>query len=63
MLGSGNCALMSSVFAGDVADLRVWLIEERFPDQWEPSNKEAFGHTIVVSLQIAFWLHGYMLGC
>jgi hypothetical protein len=49
--GSGNCALMYSIFGGDVRDLRIWLIEERFPDHWEPKNREAFGHTILVSSQ------------
>ncbi|RLM00415.1 hypothetical protein CFD26_108536 [Aspergillus turcosus] len=48
--GSGNCALMYSIFGGDVTDLRVWLIEERFPDQWEPKNREAFGHTIAQAM-------------
>ncbi|GIJ91753.1 hypothetical protein Asppvi_010725 [Aspergillus pseudoviridinutans] len=48
--GSGNNALMYSVFGGDVNDLRVWLAEERFPDQWEPRNREARGHTIMQAM-------------
>lgn len=40
---------MYSIFGGDVKDLRVWLGEERFPDGWEPKNREALGHTIAVS--------------
>ncbi|KAI9767716.1 MAG: hypothetical protein M1839_004351 [Geoglossum umbratile] len=56
--GSGNCALMYSLFGGNVNDLRVWLAEERFPNGWEPRNREAFGHTItqaqITSLAIEF---------
>ncbi|PKX90444.1 uncharacterized protein P174DRAFT_413317 [Aspergillus novofumigatus IBT 16806] len=48
--GSGNNALMYSIFGGDVDDLRVWLAEERFPDQWEPRNREAKGHTIMQAM-------------
>ncbi|KAL4777970.1 Cloroperoxidase [Aspergillus varians] len=47
--GSGNGTIIYSIFGGDVNDLRVWLSEERFPDQWEPKNREAFGYTIVQS--------------
>jgi hypothetical protein len=39
---------MYSIFGHDVNDLRVWLTEQRFPDQWEPRNREALGHTIMV---------------
>jgi hypothetical protein len=57
-LGSGNGALMSSIFGGDVKDLRVWLAEGRFSDGWEPKNREALGHTIaqaqITSLAIEF---------
>ncbi|KAG8944778.1 hypothetical protein FRC04_001516 [Tulasnella sp. 424] len=56
--GSGNAALLYSIFGGDVADLRVYLSEERFPDGWEPKNRERFGHTILqaqkTSLDIEF---------
>jgi hypothetical protein len=56
--GSGNGALMSSIFGGDVKDLRVWLAEGRFSDGWEPKNREALGHTIaqaqITSLAIEF---------
>ncbi|GFF81311.1 conserved hypothetical protein [Aspergillus lentulus] len=48
--GSGNNALMHSIFGGDVDDLRIWLAEERFPDQWEPRNREAKGHTIMQAM-------------
>jgi hypothetical protein len=50
---------MYSIFGGDVTDLRVWLAEERFPDQWEPKNREARGYTILVSCQIL--LNDYIL--
>jgi hypothetical protein len=49
MAGSGNGALMYSIFGGNVKDLRVWLAEERLLDGWEPKNREALGHTIAVS--------------
>ncbi|KAJ6006824.1 hypothetical protein N7451_004768 [Penicillium sp. IBT 35674x] len=56
--GSGNSALIYSIFGGDVGDLRIWLGEERFPDGWEPKNREAHGHTIAqaqaTSLTIEF---------
>jgi hypothetical protein len=45
--GSGNGALMYSVFGGNVEDLRCWLSEERLPDGWEPKNREFYGHTIL----------------
>lgn len=48
-LGSGNGALMYSIFGGNVKDLRIWLAEGRFPDGWEPKNREALGHSIAVS--------------
>jgi hypothetical protein len=49
LAGSGNAALMYSVFGGAVKDLRVWLGEERIPDGWEPKNREYAGHSIAVS--------------
>lgn len=48
VVGSGNAALMYSIFGGDVNDMGVWLTEERLPDGWEPKNREALGHTIIV---------------
>lgn len=44
---------MYSIFGGDIEALRAWLVDERFPDGWEPKNREALGHTIAVSF---FWL-------
>ncbi|KIO33542.1 hypothetical protein M407DRAFT_185850 [Tulasnella calospora MUT 4182] len=56
--GSGNAALLYSLFGGRVNDLEIFLKEERFPDGWEPRNREAFGHTIIqaqkTSLEIEF---------
>ncbi|KAH6983925.1 Chloroperoxidase [Ilyonectria destructans] len=56
--GSGNGALMYSIFGGDVKNLRVWLAEGRFLDGWEPKTREALGHTIaqaqITSLAIEF---------
>lgn len=45
--GSGNAALMYSIFGGDVKDLTIWLKEERFPDGWEPKCRWSYGHSIV----------------
>lgn len=39
---------MYSIFGGNIKDLRVWLVEGRMPDGWEPKNREALGHTIAV---------------
>ncbi|RQM06383.1 hypothetical protein DH86_00001194, partial [Scytalidium sp. 3C] len=56
--GSGNGALMYSIFGGNVNDMRCWLTEERLPEGWEPKNREALGHTIlqaqITSLAIEF---------
>jgi hypothetical protein len=56
--GSGNGALMYSIFGGNVENLRTWLAEGRFPDGWEPSNREALGHSIaqaqITTLAIEF---------
>ncbi|OJJ39957.1 hypothetical protein ASPWEDRAFT_169781 [Aspergillus wentii DTO 134E9] len=56
--GSGNNALIYSIFGGNVKDLKIWLGEERFPDGWEPKNRETLGHTIIqaqiTSLAIEF---------
>ncbi|GAA89064.1 hypothetical protein AKAW_07178 [Aspergillus luchuensis IFO 4308] len=50
MIGSGTSALMYSIFGGDIEALRAWLVDERFPDGWEPKNREALGHTIAQAL-------------
>jgi hypothetical protein len=39
---------MYAIFGGNVKDLHCFLAEERLPDRWEPKNREAYGHTIVV---------------
>jgi hypothetical protein len=52
---------MHSIFGGDVEDLRVWLSEERFPDKWEPRNREARGHTIMVSCQSFLTIYSNVL--
>ena len=46
---------MYSIFGGNVKDLRIWLAEGRFPDGWEPNNREALGHSIVVGFQTLPW--------
>ncbi|KAG8998799.1 hypothetical protein FRB94_006647 [Tulasnella sp. JGI-2019a] len=59
--GAGNSALISSVFDGNVDDLRIWLAEERFPDDWEPKVRWYTGHTILfaqkTSIEIEFNTH------
>lgn len=41
---------MWTTFGGKVADLEVWLKEERFPDGWEPACRYSFGHPMLVSI-------------
>lgn len=41
---------MYSIFGGDIEALRVWLVDERFMDGWEPRTREALGHTVAVSV-------------
>ncbi|GKZ63241.1 hypothetical protein AnigIFM49718_011310 [Aspergillus niger] len=50
MIGSGTSALMYSIFGGDIEALRVWLVDERFMDGWEPRTREALGHTVAQAL-------------
>ena len=45
---------MYSIFGGDIEALRVWLLDERFMDGWEPKNREALGHTIAVGLFLLY---------
>ncbi|KAG8978211.1 hypothetical protein FRB90_008558, partial [Tulasnella sp. 427] len=56
--GSGNAALLYSIFGGEVRSLDVFLKQERFPQGWEPKNRERYGHTILqaqkTSLDIEF---------
>jgi hypothetical protein len=37
---------MLTIFGGRVDDLRPMLMEERFPDDWEPRIRSPFGLTI-----------------
>ncbi|QRV89182.1 peroxidase family 2 domain protein [Ceratobasidium sp. AG-Ba] len=36
----------SIVFAGNAADLKTWLVEERIPHNWEPKIRSRYGFTI-----------------
>ncbi|KAG8944784.1 hypothetical protein FRC04_001522 [Tulasnella sp. 424] len=53
--GSGNAAMLYSLFDGDAEDLDVFLHEERFPDGWEPKVRWYGGHTIIFA-QIATFM-------
>ncbi|KAG8922363.1 hypothetical protein FRC00_007523 [Tulasnella sp. 408] len=59
--GSGNCALLYSIFDGDAEDLKVFLEEERFPHGWEPKVRSGLGHTIlfaqITTLMVEFNTH------
>ncbi|KAL5401363.1 hypothetical protein PMIN06_011849 [Paraphaeosphaeria minitans] len=44
--GSANSSTMLTIFGGRVNDLRPMLLEERFPDDWEPRIRSHFGLTI-----------------
>ncbi|KIO33537.1 hypothetical protein M407DRAFT_231607 [Tulasnella calospora MUT 4182] len=59
--GSGNCALLYSIFDGDAEDLKVFLEEERFPHGWEPKVRSAHGHPIlfaqITTLMVEFNTH------
>ncbi|KAG8864338.1 hypothetical protein FRB96_006160 [Tulasnella sp. 330] len=63
--GSGNDALLHGVFDGNVEDLRIWLAEERFPKNWEPRARWAYGYTILFaqkgSIEIEFNTHHHQL--
>ena len=37
---------MLTLFAGSISDLTPMLIEERFPDDWEPRVRSRFGLTM-----------------
>jgi hypothetical protein len=45
--GDGNAAFMNTTFGGKIADLAIWLKEERFPDGWEPYCRYSFGHPML----------------
>ncbi|KDQ56716.1 hypothetical protein JAAARDRAFT_36206 [Jaapia argillacea MUCL 33604] len=46
MFGSANASTMLIIMGGIVPDLRTWLLEERFPDNWEPRFRQRFGLTM-----------------
>ncbi|KAH7322372.1 hypothetical protein B0I35DRAFT_406876 [Stachybotrys elegans] len=48
-LTSANGGLMCSILGDNSKDVRVWLTEERFPDGWEPRNRESLRPSIVVN--------------
>ncbi|KAG8743487.1 hypothetical protein FRC10_011960 [Ceratobasidium sp. 414] len=41
-----NSAIAYDVFAGNAADLKIWFLEERMPDNWEPRLRTRYGFTI-----------------
>ncbi|KAK7189801.1 hypothetical protein DPSP01_008784 [Paraphaeosphaeria sporulosa] len=44
--GSANSSTMLTIFGGRINDLRPMLLEERFPDDWEPRIRSHFGLTM-----------------
>ncbi|KAF7313088.1 Heme-thiolate peroxidase [Mycena kentingensis (nom. inval.)] len=48
MFGSSNSSTMLTIFGGRVADLKVMLREERFPEGWEPRVRSRMGLTFLV---------------
>ncbi|KAF8713212.1 Peroxidase, family 2, partial [Rhizoctonia solani] len=44
--GCINSALAYNVFDGNAADLKIWFLEERLPNGWEPKNRSYHGLTI-----------------
>ncbi|KAG6382045.1 Chloroperoxidase [Boletus reticuloceps] len=47
IFGSANASTMSVVFGGRVDDLRVILLEDRFPEGWESRVRKPYGLTIL----------------
>jgi len=41
-----NSGLAYDVFGGNAADLKIWFLEERIPDNWEPRLRTRYGFTI-----------------
>jgi len=54
--GDMNATLMWSVFGGRKDDLEIWLKEERFPDGWEPRNRQSYGYAIGLAEAVALTL-------
>ncbi|KAI0052269.1 Cloroperoxidase [Auriscalpium vulgare] len=46
MFGSSNSSTMLTLFGGRIADLHVFLTEERLPAGWEPRVRDRMGLTI-----------------
>ncbi|KAF7986068.1 hypothetical protein HWV62_41458 [Athelia sp. TMB] len=46
MFGSSNSCTMLTLFGGNIEDLRVFLLEERLQDGWEPKIRNPYGLTI-----------------
>ncbi|KAI6126785.1 Chloroperoxidase [Pisolithus sp. B1] len=46
LFGSTNTATLLTAFGGRVDDLRVFLLEERLPQGWEPRIRSPYGLTI-----------------
>ncbi|KAI7690908.1 hypothetical protein KC353_g19247, partial [Hortaea werneckii] len=44
--GSANSSTMLTIFGGRVDDLTPMLVEERFPDRWEPRVLDRYGLTM-----------------
>jgi hypothetical protein len=47
LFGSSNASTMLTHFNGNPVDLAPYLLEERFPDGWEPAINDAMGLTMM----------------
>ncbi|KAJ7437208.1 Chloroperoxidase [Mycena galericulata] len=47
MFGSANSSTLLTIFGGRIADLEPFLLEERFPEGWEPRVRSHMGLTFI----------------
>jgi hypothetical protein len=57
LFSANNNSILYDVFGGRVDDLRTFLIEERFPQGWQPRYTKRYGYTMMAlnfrSLQVS----------
>lgn len=62
MFGASNASALLSIFGGRVEDLRIFLLEERIPEGWEPRLRSRFGLTFAIFNMDAFSIVKGMAG-